>query len=107
LWRVRRRLRRLEGDLVAARADQAELRRRLEQFEMIAAAAGASADRPVPEAPMPLSLVAAARELRQHDVPVRIDVAGSEVVAVIGGEGDPRQWWTAIWELARPTGETS
>src|SRR5579859_7603647 len=37
VWRLKRRLRRLEGELAEAKADQAELRRRLELFEMIAA----------------------------------------------------------------------
>ncbi len=84
---------------------------RLEQFEIVAAAAGA-AQRPVPSAPMPPSLVAAASDARQRDVPVRLDVAGAEVIAVVSGDGDPREWWTAIWEMAGPddgseTSETS
>ncbi len=107
MWRMRRRLRRLEGEFAAARADQAELRQRLEFFEMIAAATGAAARHPVPSAPMPPPLVAAARELRRQDVPVRMDVGGTEVIAVIGGEGDPREWWTAIWELIHQATETS
>jgi len=32
---------------------------------------------------------------------VRLDVAGREFIAVVGGEGgDPREWWTAIQRLA-------
>ncbi len=54
----------------------------------------------MPDAPVPLTLVAAAGERRSADVPVRLDVAGSEVFAVVGGPGDPREWWTAIWQLA-------
>lgn len=104
MWRLRRRVRRLEGELAEARASQAELRRRLEFFEMIAAATGAAA-RPVPSAPMPPPLMAAARELHRQDVPVRLDIAGAEVIAVIGGEGDPREWWTAIWELTGQAGD--
>lgn len=107
MWRVRRRLRQLEGELAEAKASQDELRRRLEYFEMIAAAAGAAPRTSVPTAPMPPSLVAAARELPRCDVPVRLKVGNAEVVAVVGGEGDPREWWTAIWELATPAGEAS
>jgi hypothetical protein len=99
VWRGRRRLRWLEDELARTRADQAELRRRVETFEMIAAAAGAAS---VPCSPMPPELLAAAREVRARDTPVRLDVAGAEVIAVIGGEGDPREWWTAIWQIARP-----
>ena len=111
---VRRRMRRLqqlEGEVAMGKAERAELRRRLEVFEAIAAAAGASADgarasggwrHPVPAAPMPPGLAAAARELRSHDTAVRLDVAGADLVAVVGGPGDPREWWTAIWQLAGP-----
>ena len=100
MWRMRHRLRQLEGELARARADQAELRRRLERFEMIAAAAGAPVAEPEPTAPMPPSLLVAARELHRREVPVRLDVAGTEVIAVIGGEGDPREWWASIVQLA-------
>jgi hypothetical protein len=104
VWRKKRGFRRLADELAEARGEQAELRRRLEAFEMIAAAAGA--DTPaVPDAPMPPALVAAARETRSADVPVHLDVAGVEVVAVIGGPGDPREWWTAIWHLAGHGGQ--
>jgi hypothetical protein len=98
VWRKRRGFRRLADELAEARAEQAELRRRIAAFEMIAAAAGAA----VPDAPVPPELVAAAGELRSADVPVRLDVAGTEVFAVVGGPGDPREWWTAIWHLTRP-----
>ena len=107
MWRGRRRLRQLESEIAEAKANQAELRRRLELFEMIAAAAGVAADSPAPTAPVPPVLVAAARELHRRDVPVRLDVGGTEVIAVIGGEGDPGRWWTAIVELARPAKEIS
>ena len=99
MWWERRRLQRLEDELASARADQDRLQRRLEAFEMIAAAAGRAPDS-VPSGPMPAGLVAAARELHSHDLPVRIDVAGSEVIAVVGGGGDPREWWNAIWQIA-------
>ena len=95
--RKRRGFRRLADELAEARVEQAELRRRIEAFEMIAAAAGAA----VPDAPVPPVLAAAAREARSSDVPVRLDVADSEVFAVVGGPGDPREWWSAIWQLAR------
>jgi hypothetical protein len=99
VWRKRRGFRRLADDVAEARAEQAELRRRLEAFEMIAAAAGAAAHAG-PGAPVPPELIAAAGELRSADVPVRLDVAGSEVYAVVGGPGNPREWWTAIWRFA-------
>jgi hypothetical protein len=96
VWRTRHRLRRLETELAAGRAERAELRRRLEWFETIAAAAGAPLPGAVPTAPMPPSLVAAARNPRAQDVAVRLEVAGTELIAVIGGAGDPDEWWTAI-----------
>jgi hypothetical protein len=99
MWRGRRRLRRLESEMLAANADRAELRQRLDLFEKIAEAAGAAIDS-VPSSPMPPELVAAAREEHAGEFPVRLDVAGSQVIAVIGGTGDPREWWTAIWSLA-------
>jgi hypothetical protein len=98
VWRRGRSLRRLADELAEARAEQAELRRRVTAFEMIAAAA-APADL---AAPLPPVLAAAARELRSTEVPVRLDVAGAEVVAVIGGGGDPSQWWAAICRLTTP-----
>lgn len=107
MWRVRHRIRRLEGELAEAKAAQAELRRRLERFEMIAAAAGAAADTSGPLAPVPPALVAAARELHRRDVPVRLDIEGTEVIAVIDGNGDPREWWEAIRQLADPVRGTS
>jgi hypothetical protein len=61
------------------------------------------ADR-VPTAPMPRQLVAAAREPREEEFAARLDLAGVKVVAVIRGEGDPREWWTAIWLTAAGTG---
>jgi O-acetyl-ADP-ribose deacetylase (regulator of RNase III) len=107
--RVRRRLRELEAELAEAVTRQAELRRRLEQFERIAAAAGAAGvagGRPAQAAPLPPALTAAARDLHRRDVPVRLGIGGSEVIAVIGGAGDPREWWTAIQQLAAPAGKT-
>jgi hypothetical protein len=107
VWRGRRRFRQLASEVAEAKADQAELRRRLEFFEMIAAAAGVAADSLAAAAPVPASLVAAARELHQQDVAVRLDAGGTEVIAVIGGEGDPREWWLAICRLASPAREAS
>lgn len=98
MWRRRRGLQRLADEVAEARAEQAELRRRVAAFEMIAAAAAS----PDLSAPVPPALAAAARELRATEVPVRLDVAGTAVVAVVGGAGDPRQWWAAIWRLAAP-----
>ena len=99
MWRRRRGVRRLADDLAEARVEQAELRRRIEAFEMIAAAAGAGVAE-APDAPVPPVLVAAAGERRSSDVPVRLDVADSEVFAVISGPGDPGEWWTAICQFA-------
>ena len=107
MWRGRRRLRQLESEIAEARADQAELRRRLEFFEMIAASAGAADGPAAPPEPVPPSLLAAARDLHQQEVPVRLEVGGTEVVAVVAGEGDPREWWTAICRLASPAREAS
>ncbi len=92
-------MRRLEHEIAEAKAGQAELARRLELFEQIAAAAGAELTDSAPT-PVPPSLVAAARDSRP-DATVHVDVDGREFVAVVGGEdGDPRAWWTAIRNLA-------
>jgi plasmid stabilization system protein ParE len=107
VWQGKRRLRQLEDEVADARAEQASLRRRLELFEMIARAAGAPVTGEPPAAPMPPGLVAAAREVRAADLPVRLDVGGADVVAVIGGAGDPREWWNAIWQLTHPVREAS
>jgi hypothetical protein len=126
MWRRRRRLQQLETDIAQGRLERAELRRRLDWFETIAAAAGAVAPGSDPAgtvlhssrasatpsmaaqhstaalASVPPSLLAAARDLRGHDVPVRLEVAGAEVIAVVGGPGDPQEWWRAIWQTAGP-----
>jgi hypothetical protein len=107
VWHGRRRIRRLEDEVAEAKAAQADLRRRLEVFEMIARAAGAPVTGEPPGAPMPPVLVAAARDVRSADVPIKLDVGGTDVVAVIGGAGDPREWWTAIWQLTHPVQEAS
>jgi hypothetical protein len=123
MWRRRRRIQQLEIEIEQGKAERAELRSRLDWFEAIAAAAGAAPPGTGPQgkglpstgqpstappgpgqqktvpAPPP-NLLAAARDLRGHDVPVRLDVAGAEVIAVVGGPGDPREWWTAIWQTA-------
>lgn len=106
MWRGRR-LRRLEDEVAETRAEQDDLRRRLELFEMIASAAGAPVAGLPPSGPMPPELVAAAREMRSDDVPVRLNIGGTDVVAVVGGTGDPREWWTAIWQLIRPVRQAS
>ena len=127
MWQRRRRLQELEAEITQARAERAELRRRLDWFETIAAAAGAAvpgtefpsiavprttpAGTELPKsgqqdtrplAPLPPNLLAAAHDLRGHDIPVRLEVAGAEVIAVVGGPGDPREWWKAIWQTAGP-----
>jgi hypothetical protein len=96
------RIERLEDEAAAASARLSDLRQRLELLEKVAAAAGAQPDGDAAAAPMPPALLAAARDLHQRDVPVRLDVAGNDVVAVIGGAGDPREWWTTICLLAAP-----
>jgi hypothetical protein len=110
VWLERRRLRmqRLEDEVAEARASQAELMRRIELFEKIAAAAGVEvSERPEPaDLPRPVDvpqpLIAAAQDPRA-DAPVRLEVAGREFIAIVGGAGgDPREWWTAIQHLARP-----
>jgi hypothetical protein len=125
MWRRRRRIQQLEIEIEQGKAERAELRRRLDWFETIAAAAGAAppgADPQDTELPStappgtappraeqystvpapPPNLLVAARDLRGHDVPVRLEVAGAEVVAIVGGPGDPRAWWTAIWRTVGP-----
>jgi hypothetical protein len=101
VWHGRRRLRRLEHEVAAARESQAELQRRVDVFEKIAGAAGAALSDPAPGGPVPRPLVTAAWDADQDGVPVHLDVDGREVIAVIGDEGgDPRDWWTAIRHLA-------
>jgi hypothetical protein len=118
VWQRRRRLRRLEAEVAEARKAQADLQRRVEFFEKIAEAAGASLDGPVdalpgpaaagPATPVPASLLAAASDPRRGGVPVRVAVDGSEVIAVIASEGgDPGEWWTAIRRLAARPGAVS
>jgi hypothetical protein len=100
VWPGKRRLRRLESEIAEARAGQAELQRRVELFEKIAASAGAALDDAGGAPPVPTSLVAAAHDYRPGSFPVRLAVNGGEVIAVIGGDGgDPQDWWTAIRRL--------
>jgi hypothetical protein len=94
-------MRRLEDEVAEGKAERAELRRRLELFEKIAAAAGVEVDDSVVTEPVPPSLLAAAQEPRRHGAPVRVDVDGHELIAVVDGEGgDPNEWWSAIRKLA-------
>jgi hypothetical protein len=102
VWRERRRvrIRQLEDAVAEAKASQAELMRRLELFEKIAATAGVELGERERASDVPEPLMAAARDPRQ-DAPVRLEVAGREFIAVVGGDGgDPRDWWTAIQHLA-------
>jgi hypothetical protein len=109
VWQEKRRqrIRQLEDAVAEAKASQAELARRVELFEKIAAAAGVElSDRP-PASAVPKPLMAAAQDPRQ-DAPVHLDVAGREFVAVVGGEGgDPHEWWAAIQHLAGQPGSRS
>jgi len=109
VWQGRRRLAQLERELAATRSAQAALQQRLDLFEKIAAAAGASLDEAVPDegpagtlAPVPATLLAAATERRAAGSPVRLAVGGADVIAVIGDDegGDPREWWSAIHKFA-------
>ena len=113
MWRERRsqRIRRLEQEVAAGKAERAELRRRLDLFEKIAAAAGATLDDsalsdaeatdPSTAPPVPPSLLAAAQDPRRSGASVRLDVDGSEVIAVVDSEGgDPHEWWSTIRRLA-------
>jgi hypothetical protein len=105
MWQERRRqrIRRLENEVEAAKAGQADLARRLALFEKIAAAAGVEMDDAPRAAPadVPRTLAAAAQDPRQ-DAPVRLDVDGREFIAIVGGGegGDPQEWWAAIKHLA-------
>ncbi len=94
-------MRRLVDEIEAAKAGQAELARRLELFEKIAAAAGVELRDPPAAVEVPPPLAAAALDPR-HDAPVRLNVDGREFIAVVGGGegGDPAEWWTAIKHLA-------
>jgi hypothetical protein len=97
----------LEDAVAEAKAGQAELARRVELFEKIAAAAGAELSDQPPAADVPRPLMAAAQDPRQ-DAPVHLDVAGREFIAVVGGEGgDPHEWWAAIQHLAAQPGSGS
>jgi hypothetical protein len=116
VWQGRQRLTQLEKELAQTRAAQAALQQRVDVFEQIAAAAGASLDtaggaaldeaqsaRPPigPLTSVPATLVAAATEGRPDGSPVRLVVGGQDVIAVIGDEGgSPHEWWTAIRQLA-------
>jgi hypothetical protein len=98
-----------------ARADQADLRQRLQLFEMIAAAAGtdtskppARSDRPgAPSASLPASLLAAARDARTHEEAVWLEVGDSDMIAIVRGPGNPREWWSAIWHASKQAGNAS
>jgi hypothetical protein len=118
VWKERRsqRMRRLENEVAAGKAERAELRRRLELFEQIAAAAGATLDPAQNDAgatdtsatAVPPSLLAAAQDPRRSGAPVRLDVDGSELIAVVDGAGgDPHEWWSAIRRLASRRGNAS
>jgi len=100
-------MRRLEQEIAEAKAGQAELQRRVELFEQIAAAVGVElGDDTEPGStvaldPVPPSLLAAAQDPRRSGAPVRLDVDGRELIAVVDGDGgDPHEWWSAIRHLA-------
>lgn len=113
MWRPRRRIRQLEDEVASAKAGQDELRRRLHAFEMIAGAAGAALpaqswwDTTESSGPIPPSLAAAANTVAAGESPVRLVVDGNDVIAVIGGPGNPREWWSAVRQLAGHLEEAS
>jgi hypothetical protein len=99
--RRRQRIRRLEDAVAQATAGQAELARRVELFEKIAAAAGVELAQSPPPPDVPPPLLAAAEHQGHRGASVRLDVDGSEMIAVVGGDqGDPREWWAAIRHVA-------
>jgi hypothetical protein len=103
VWLDRRRqhMQRLETAVAEARAGQAELARRVELFEKIAAAAGLELAEPPPAASVPPPLLAAAQHRGHRGTSVRLDVDGREIIAVVSGErGDPHEWWSAIRHVA-------
>lgn len=103
-WRQRHRerIRRLENAVAEARAERAQLARRMELFEKIAAAAGLELGQSPAATAVPEALLAAARDPRSGGAPVYLDLDGRRLVAVVGGDsGDPREWWAAIQRLAR------
>src|SRR5260370_17687389 len=78
VWKDRhnQRMRRLENEVAEAKAGQAELQRRVELFEKIAAAAGAELDHPAAMDSVPPSLLAAAPERRRNSAPARLQADG-------------------------------
>ena len=87
--------------MAEARAERAQLTRRIALFEQIVATAGLELDEAPGVSEVPSPLLAAAGDPRHSGAPVRLDVNGREMVAVVGGEkGDPREWWAAIQRLA-------
>jgi len=107
LARRRRRMQQLEDAVAEAKASQAELKRRVELFEKIAAAAGAELSDQPAVADVPRPLMVAAQDPRE-DTPVHLDVAGHQFIAVVGGEGgDPQEWWAAIQHLVAQPGNGS
>jgi len=98
-----------------ARADQADLRQRLQMFEQIAAAAGADSGKPPPgtdrpgppSASLPASLLAAARDARAREEAVWLEVGDTDMIAIVGGPGNPREWWSAIWRVSKQADNAS
>jgi hypothetical protein len=113
-WKLGR-IRRLEEEMSEARADQADIRQRLQLFEMIAAAAGSDSPKPLsrasrpgtPSASLPASLLAAARDARTDEEAVWLEVGDSDMIAIVGGPGNPREWWSAIWRVSKQADNAS
>jgi hypothetical protein len=98
----RRRIRRLEVEVAEAWEGQQEIRRRLDLFERIAAAAGAALPQDqwwraaITAEPAPPTLVAASRGAGPRPAAVCLETAGTDVIAVADQPGDVRDWWAAI-----------
>ena len=100
MWGANRRIRRLEVELALTAIGRAEVARQATLADTIVPVREPGPA--VPSVPMPVKLVAAAHDGRDEDFSLHLELNGASVVAVISGEGDPRQWWTAIWQLAGP-----
>ena len=103
MWRLGRKKDTKAERIARLEAGRAEDRRMLDALTAVARAAGAevesAADDAVPG--VPAGLIAATRSPRPGGEPVMLTSRdGQQVIAVVTGDGDPRQWWNAINERA-------
>ncbi len=104
----KRRLRRLESQITATLPglhwsqdqDQDQDQDQANPFE--AASQPPVPARAVPAGPMPRELIVAARQAGETEFSVVLDLVGATAAVIISGEGDPREWWTAVWTIAGP-----